>query len=298
MKTDEFIDYITFIIGLALLIGNVLIGYNLPMLLLGIFLIYFSEVILEFFKLKKHQRDLKAIKKQTKSLKNMTKEEKEEREEERKEKGKKYESVMDKWEKEKKARKKWAKKHPILNFFLSTFETLQRVLWYRVAEYPHDIKWYITKAYQRAIRGWAVSDAWGFDWYLSRVIIEGCEWLKKNKHGVPMSAFKDIEATGEYGNHSDEEFKKASKNWDNILNKIIKTFKTTQKIQDSHWYYQKSETYSNKEATKIRGINKKMRKGSSDLWKRNDLHVMTKKECIEYEEGWKFFQEHYFSLWD
>lgn len=296
---ENYMDTCIFSAGVVSLIVGI-VNPNIFCIILGIFLIYFSEVILEFFKLKKHQRDMKAVKKNIADLKKMSKEEKEEKKKEKKNKhiGSNYESTMDKWNREEREQKKWDKKHKILAPIRNALITLRRVLWYKLDEYPNDIKFYIRRTYQRAVRGWAVSDAWGFSWYLSKVIIEGCEWLKKNKHGVPMSAFKDIKATGKHGEHTDEEFKLACKNWKVILGKIIKTFKITQKLQDSHWYYQKSETYNNKEAARNRRINKKMRKGSSGLWKRNDLHVMTKKECQEYEEGWQLFQEHYFGLWD
>jgi hypothetical protein len=26
--------------------------------------------------------------------------------------------------------------------------------------------------------------------------------------------------------------------------------------------------------------------------------VLTREECLKYEQGWKYFQQYYFSLWD
>ena len=101
-----------------------------------------------------------------------------------------------------------------------------------------------------------------------------------------------------YGNPIKEEEKKAIQRWNYILNIIIKTFETTQKIQVDHWFYQNSNKYSNKLANKYRKINKTLKQKRPNLYNSNDLHVMTKEECIKYEEGWKYFQKYYFNLWD
>ena len=96
----------------------------------------------------------------------------------------------------------------------------------------------------------------------------------------------------------DKDFKEGEKKWNAILDKIIKTFKTNQKMSENYWFYQNSKTYSTKEANKVKRINKKLRYKSYSLWKKTDLHVMSKKECKEYEKGWELFRDNFQNLWD
>ena len=202
------------------------------------------------------------------------------------------------WTEERKKEKEYKKKHPIKTWLCDTYNTLASLLWYRVPSYPYDIKWYIKRTWQRARRGWADSDTWGFQAYLSEVIRDGCKLLVKTKQGIPMSAFPEDAEVDKTGNHTDAAFDDACKGWDVILQKIIKTFDTAEHIGEYHWFYQKSEKYSRADADRQININKKHREEDPDLWEKEALHVMTLEECKEYEEGWKLFQEHFFGLWD
>jgi len=207
----------------------------------------------------------------------------------------KYEPAT--WTEERKAERAYAKKHPILSFVRDALQTLARVLWYKVPEYPSDIKRYFRMWIQRATRGWAVSDAWGFDWYLARVIKEGCQWLKENKHGVPCGCMPNTLAV-DMGEDNDEDMKKAIAKWDKVLDTIIKTFETAENIQENHWFYQETKNYSIKRAKEIRATNKKMKEEDPELFGKRGLYVMTKAECKEYEKGWELFREYFFNLWD
>lgn len=165
-------------------------------------------------------------------------------------------------------------------------------------EHPEDLQLWIKHCYQRITRGWSNRDAWGLDYHLSEVITGGCKWLKENKHGIPMSAFEETDPLDETGNHTDEAMEMATVRWNKILDSIIDTFEVTKNIQEDHWVYQRSSEYDMKLATKYRKMNKELKEAHPKLYEKRNLHVMTKKECIKYEEGWKNFQEHYFSLWD
>ena len=160
--------------------------------------------------------------------------------------------------------------------------------------YYYEIKYFI----QRGIRGWSNRDSWSIDWYLTSILVPILKKLKENKHGHPMQVYPKDCKLDKYGNPIKEEEKKAIQRWNYILNIIIKTFETTQKIQVDHWFYQNSNKYSNKLANKYRKINKTLKQKRPNLYNSNDLHVMTKEECIKYEEGWKYFQKYYFNLWD
>jgi len=41
--------------------------------------------------------------------------------------------------------------------------------------------------YQRGKRGWADRDCWSLDWYLSGVMVEAINHLRKTAHGFPSS---------------------------------------------------------------------------------------------------------------
>lgn len=204
----------------------------------------------------------------------------------------------DNFTKELKAKKAWAKKHPILHIIKESYWWIRAIFWYRVPDYPYNIKLHIKRTYQRAKRGWADSDTWRFHSYLSEVIQGGCKHLVKTKHGIPMSAFPEGAETDKTGNYTDVAFDDACKRWEGILQKIIKTFKTAEGIAEHHWFYQRSDKYDQKEADKHIAIDEKLLEESPELWLRRDLKAMTLEECKEYEEGWKLFQEHYFGLSD
>ena len=76
--------------------------------------------------------------------------------------------------------------------------------YYRIINWYQDLKLNIYAFFQRGKRGWAYSDTWSFDNYLSKVISEGVSHLKKNTCGRPP--------------HLSE------KKWDIILDDIVFAF--------------------------------------------------------------------------
>lgn len=137
--------------------------------------------------------------------------------------------------------------------------------------FPREVKWY----FQRANRGYADSDVWGFDYYLIKVILGGLKRLRKNKCGIP--------ATAKTGN-SDYDYNE--ERWDKILDTMINTFETAQKIVDYDYCYFPLKEFTNKEYEEC-----KSRMGEI-------CHVMSLEETIEYEKGWDNFRKYFFSLWD
>ncbi len=120
----------------------------------------------------------------------------------------------------------------------------------------------------RGKRGWASSDTWNLDGYLSDIIKESVLHLRKNVHGHPCGL-------------------KNMRQWESILKKIAWTFSTAKKMGDDYYYIPTKE-HTRKHYSKI----KKQFKSC------NHLHIMTKTESLKYEEGWKFFQEYFQNLWD
>lgn len=200
----------------------------------------------------------------------------------------------EKYEKEKKEKEEYEKKYPIRAKIINFLIEMRRILWYRVPEYPYDIKRYIKMWYQRANRGWADSDVWGFYDYLAKVISEGCIWLRKNKQGVPCQTYPNVKAIEAEDNNI--HFKKAEEKWNKILNNIIWTFHIAQKIYNNNWIYPLYEDqYFTKEEKKKW---KKWVKDSNKRFGTNNYHIMTKKEIDKYRKGWKYFQQYFGNLWD
>ena len=117
----------------------------------------------------------------------------------------------------------------------------------------------------RGKQGWAKSDTWELDGYLSNVIKESVLHLEKMVHGHPCGL-------------------KNLKQWKSILKKIAWTFDKAGKIGDD-WVYIPSKKYTRKQYNKFKKHTKYM-------------HIMTKTEALKYEEGWKLFQEYFQNLWD
>ena len=174
----------------------------------------------------------------------------------------------------------------------NTIRNIKSWFWYRILEHPEDLRNWLIHKFQRAQRGWSHRDTWGFHDTIANIIIGGIKHLKKTKHGIPMSVCNSKT------DNSDEEFEKAEKRWDKILDNIILTFEVSKKISNDHWMYQKSEKYDIKLAKKWRKIHKEWLEEDPELWKNDNLYVMTKAECKVYEKGWKLFQEHFFGLND
>lgn len=170
---------------------------------------------------------------------------------------------------------------------------IRRNLWRCLLEHPEDLRLWLLCKFQRAHRGWSYRDTWGFYDTLATIIIGGIKHLKKTKHGIPASVCGKGNATD-----TDEGFARAEKRWDIILDSIIKTFETSKRIGNDNWLYQNSKNYDLKFANKWRKIHKKWLAEDKFLWEEEKLHVMTKKECKEYEKGWKLFQIHFFGLND
>jgi len=111
--------------------------------------------------------------------------------------------------------------------------------------------------YQRITRGWADRDVWGIHSHLSKIIPEMVQRLRDVGHGLPTWTEKK----------TDEQ---AQKEWLDILNSIILTFKVAQRIEQNFWYYQESKKYSIKKAKKWEKVSEKIRARSPELWGQYD----------------------------
>jgi hypothetical protein len=179
----------------------------------------------------------------------------------------------------------------IVNFFKYRFFS---PIW----DFPGDTKRSIKHWTQRAKRGWSDQDTWSFDWYLARTIAGGLKHLKEHKHGVPTMAFPEKGEPGDYdehGNHTDQAMAKAEKNWDKILDTMIATFETAQKINDHNWIYPYEKEYFTEEEI---ARWKKFCGEMTEKYPEDPYKIMTREEVEQYRLGWKYFQQYFFSLWD
>lgn len=162
-------------------------------------------------------------------------------------------------------------KHPIRNWCYRKFWQLVRL--------PREIKLGIKTFIQRGKRGYADSDTWDFHDYLTDVITGGLKQLRKYRHGTPAIINPK---TGEY--EYDE------KRWKKILDKMIYTFETAKKIVNNYpendWLYCPTNEWD------------KLKNMRGEFNNEGLMRVMTKKECLAYEEGWDLFKTYFFNLWD
>lgn len=127
---------------------------------------------------------------------------------------------------------------------------------------PKIIKWKI----QRMNRGYSDCDVFGFDYYLSEIILGGLKQLRKRTCGFP----------GNLSNINE---------WYSILDEMIFAWEVNYNILDKDWLYTDSTKYNT-------ANNIDMRK----RWKKFG-YAMTKTECKKYERGLVLFKEYFFSLW-
>ncbi len=133
------------------------------------------------------------------------------------------------------------------------------------------LKWFI----QRGKRGWADEDTWEFNLYLAKVISGGVKKLKKDTHGFPSCV-------------------SAERDWDKILDKIIKTFEDAILVNDDKLLYLPTDEWNEELYAKFvqQAVN------TNKMWHCMDTRVMTLQESRDFEEGFELFRKYYFNLWD
>ena len=161
---------------------------------------------------------------------------------------------------------------------------LQQAWWwvrYGIWNKLTDLQWQIPNVIGRMRRGWGHADVWGFDYYLADVIVGGLKQLKKTQHILPTWKQGEPEEV-------------AQKRWNEIMDKIIWTFKTAQDIIEYDTMYIPIKDWTEEQYKKNLKFVEEMNKKHPDY----KYKVLTKEECKKYEEGWDLFKTHFFSLWD
>jgi len=136
-------------------------------------------------------------------------------------------------------------------------------IYWRVYQHLDMLPLRVKSFFKRGFKGWSPMDTWGFDYYLANIISSGVKYLIK------------------YGNHGVHDSK--------AFKQIAKTFDTAKKISEGDLVYLPSKGFKWTEYKRWKRISKKL--------KLKD-RVMTKRESLAYERGWKIFQTEFFRLWD
>lgn len=79
-------------------------------------------------------------------------------------------------------------------------------------KFVHDLWRDIKAFFQRGNRGYADCDLWGFDWYLSEIIVSGLSYFKENIHGCPAELSDNCN------------IEEGCRKWKEVLEKITKAF--------------------------------------------------------------------------
>ena len=182
----------------------------------------------------------------------------------------------------------WDEQHPVLHFFICFHYELNRKF-----EIPGDtyrsIKWFI----QRGKRGYSDCDIWGFDCYLSKIIVKGLKDLQEQVHGSPcgMIGTQSISVEDEDGEEITE--------WKRIIGEIIWTFETTSKIQEKDLMPVFDERKRKSMESYVKRLNTPQKEEDKIFKDLPDKHycLMTKEDTKRYKNGWKLFQKYYFDLW-
>ena len=164
-------------------------------------------------------------------------------------------------------------------------------MFFRIKDIYLNIKWF----FQRGKRGYSDCDVWDFDNYLSNVIIKGLKDLHKQIHGVPgdlADKFKDQ-------NDSDST-DIAMIEWKKIIKEIIWTFETSIKIQNHDWLIIDKEKDRKQIEKNVKILNTSAKEEDKLFKDLPDLkyYLMTKEDMKRYKQGWKYFQQYYFNLWN
>lgn len=183
----------------------------------------------------------------------------------------------------------WTRLHPILDFLQSYYYEVGRK-----SKIPGDtyrnIKWFI----QRGKRGYSDADIWGFDYYLSEVIVKGLKDLQKQVHGSPCGTIGTQSISIE-----DKDTKEITE-WKKIIGEIIWTFEATSKIQEHDWMFVSDERRRKTMENYVKRLNTPQKEEDKLFKDLPDKHyyLMTKEDTKRYKNGWKLMQKYYFDLWD
>lgn len=161
----------------------------------------------------------------------------------------------------------------------------------RIWEWPGDRIRDVKHFWQRGTHGVADNDCWGLFEHLLNVKLRGLNYIKKYKHGCPI-----IEGFGEHPDQTEAEFEAMSKEWDRIVDEMIWTFETAKQLCGHETTAPPIEKpyFTDEEVKKWQKFCDEMNVEFPD----EKYRVMTKEEFERYKQGWEYYKQYFFSLWD
>lgn len=143
----------------------------------------------------------------------------------------------------------------------------------------------------RARDGWSPADTWSFDWHLAKIISGGAKHIKNEGYAYPM-----LPGSWNEDGTPNESFDGLSK-WNAILDEIIWTFETAEKIGHGDWEYFCPEDWTEELYDLCVKINKESQERHPiDIEYNERQHVMTFEECNRLKNGLHLFADHFFNL--
>lgn len=155
-------------------------------------------------------------------------------------------------------------------------------------------------------------DTWSFDHTLAHIIYPALLQLKASKHGVPSELVDDVggedwhsqECFDFYKETHNESFEIACKRWDEILDKMIWSFKQLMDDNYSDLYHhgkgeydwvESDKTYANPITGKVEKTYQMVDKNPEEHWYDHEGHQLHE---ARIQEGLELFGKYYQSLWD
>lgn len=171
--------------------------------------------------------------------------------------------VLDKWDRDYKNSWRWKLVDKFFpkgfdNYNISYFVT-------RPWEFPKSCYRHIKWAWERVFQGWDERVVWSIDYHLDIMIPLWVRKLKTDNIGFPITMYNEEDYIDENYNTSEESTAKASKKWDDILDKIAEGFEAHKRMEDESVWINHPEYET---------LNKK------------------------FEEGFDLFKKYYGNLWD
>jgi hypothetical protein len=183
--------------------------------------------------------------------------------------------------------KDWTKKHLILDFFQNCYYELGRK-WEIPGDTYDNIKYFI----QRGKRGYSDRDVWGLQHYLDEVLIDSLKSLKGQLHGYPCGQL-NVQSI-----QTDDKEEPGMTEWKRIIGEIIWTFEVINKVNNHEWYLITDERSRKRMEKFVKSMNAPDPETLFPEIPQSTYYLMTKEECKRYKQGWKYFQQYYFDLWD
>ena len=155
-------------------------------------------------------------------------------------------------------------------------------------------------------------DTWSLDHTLAMIIYPALIQLKENKHGIPSDIVNDVggedwtdqQSFDFYKESHDEAWEIACKRWDDILDKMIWSFRELiiDDINDKYFHgkaeydwVKSDKTFPNPITGKVESTYQMVDKNPEDHWYDHVGHQLHEERI---QEGLDLFGKYYRSLWD